>query len=284
LSPFRVIASSRSAACACLAAWLVACAGPDAGPESVPEPGTVLRILDNGTNPAGTCPLYLPGGATVSADPCPGAGSARVLVRLASGATCASMLATLAGAAPDVTAGYQFSSAPAAVQDRFCVFESPASGVAAVPRLLSALCPAASVELAMHDCSSDPLVPSPTDPGAFVAPEGQVAAPAAAVRPLALPAADLGIGTDGGIAVDTDTTHGCDTCAIVAMNTLFVNVPLAMTATADATMVVRFLNSSQPDQEIVAPAGAQSFTVPNIGVADSSAVRIYAPGQTPPPK
>jgi len=49
-------------------------------------------------------------------------------------------------------------------------------------------------------------------------------------------------------------------------------------------MYVRFPDASAPDAKIHPPVGAQSFTVPNLAVAQAPAVRIFAPGVVPPPK
>jgi hypothetical protein len=78
--------------------------------------------------------------------------------------------------------------------------------------------------------------------------------------------------------------HSCDTCAVVAQDTLYVSLPSTMTATGGVGMVVRFPDPTQADLTILPPGGAESFTIPQIGVADTSAVVVYAPGEVPPPK
>jgi hypothetical protein len=82
---------------------------------------------------------------------------------------------------------------------------------------------------------------------------------------------------------DTDLgPHSCDTCAAVLEDVLYVNLPDSMTATAPATMVVRFLSGSLPDRSVQPPIGAQSFFVPKLGAPDGTPVRLYAPGEVPP--
>jgi hypothetical protein len=278
LKSFNVIASARSACAAGIACCLVACAAPESSPRAErgedDQPASSLQLR------SGVHRLEAPASGVVT-DACPGAGSARVLARLGIGATCESLLGSLAEAASDVTAAYQFADAPPDVQERFCVFESPSLGVSVVPDLLDVLRSGDDVQLGLHDCSSDPLVPSPIDPDAYVAPAGSVASSAPATSH------DLEMARRREISANDaqpDGTHSCDTCAIASCGDLYVNVPLSMTPPSDATMVVRFLDTGTDDRTIVAPGGAQSFVVPGFGVQNTTPVRIYGPGENPPPK
>jgi hypothetical protein len=221
-----------------------------------------------------TCERDPSGDVTTAPDTCPGGGAPRVLVRLSSTATCSSMLSGLLKTMPTARGKYQFGSAPPVVKNHYCVFQSGTGDAAAVPALLTALCGQSSVELAMHDCSTDPLVPSASDPSSFIVPEGWVTSGSPG---SAHPTADQ---TDE----SGDGPHPCDACSILDDGTLYVNLPSSMTPSGNTTMAVRFLDSSAPDVIIHPPAGAQSFIVPSIDVANTSAVRIYPPGQAAPPK
>jgi hypothetical protein len=273
LKPINRIGTAPFACAVGVALSLAACSGPDAGSRLGSD--SVTRSPLRRADPSAAEALDVTVRASVD-DACPGAGSGRVLVRLAEGSTCASLVGALSSAVSDVSAAYQFADAPDAVRERYCVYESNAQGIAAVPSILAVLQSGDSVDQAMHDCSTDPLVPSPSVPGAFVAPAGAALsspAPASSRRR-----------TEDKSTAQEEGTHSCDTCAIACGNTLFVNVPINMTPVGDSTMVVRFLDSSVADHTILAPGGAQSFVVPDIGVDDDSQVRVFAPGETPPPK
>jgi hypothetical protein len=227
------------------------------------------------------CVRDLAGAVSSMPDACPNGGAPRVLVRLDADATCASVLAALQSSIVDVRGAYQFASAPSDVKDHFCVFDSPSGGASAVPSLLSALCAWDLVDLAAHDCSTDPIVPSPADPNSYIAPQGQITSS----DPGASDGASSGKGGGSGVVIaDGESPHPCDACAAVKSRVLFVTIPPDMIATKDAVMVARFLDPALPDLAVKPPIGAQSFTVSDVAVTDGTPVRVYAPGTIPPAK
>jgi hypothetical protein len=286
--------SAVTAVAAVAVVAVVGCGGAEDSSLSArpPDLRARLQVLSTTSNASGNCERDLAGAVTVTPDQCPGGGASRVLVRLSTQASCSSVGTALAASLPGTLTAYQFDGAPASMKAQFCVLQGPSGDAAAVSDLLGSLCSNDSVLLATHDCSTDPSVISPTDPSSYVAPEGQVSPSGGAPSPT-VPRTSHGPQTadspgggdpsasDAGVS---DLQHSCDTCAVVAQDTLFVSLPSTMTATGTATMVVRFPDPSQPDLTILPPGGAESFTVPHIGVADTSAVVLYAPGEVPPPK
>jgi len=215
------------------------------------------------------CTQDVVGGVTAPADECVGGGSARVLARIGTTSTCSNVLDAVTAVLPDAQAFYQFPDAPSEIKDHYCIFQSGSQSGSAVATIVSTLCNDGDVALVTHDCSTAP----------FSAPDASRVFSARSAATLSTQA--FATAPSDGIF---DGTHGCDTCATVLKNRLFVNVPLSMTGDGTTQMTVRFYASDTPDQVIVPPPSAQSFTVSGVPAADTSDIRVYDPGVVPPPK
>ena len=270
---------TRLGACTGLAALLGACAVQSASPNDnghEDDSRTLAASLKGGQHASqrspiatapSTCERDRSGALVTQPDTCSGAGASRVLVRLGEGARCDTVLDL--SSSPDVRVSRQFPDAPEGVRDRFCAFDAINGDAAMVPALLASLCALDSVSVAVHDCHVAPA------PAAFPS-EGYVTTPA--------PMHVFSTKQDAPVDEPAAGPHSCDTCGFVDSDMLYINIPLSMVTTDGSTMIVRSLDAEVPDRTIQPPAGAQSFVVPQIGLPDASPVRLYAPGQVPPPK